>query len=124
MNVVEVKSPSNSHLETLLPFTFPTVSSKLYPENSLKTTWVVTQMPHSEKGGLIHTRQSSRDPSDFNALRTPASHARRYEMASTQADRRTATLVLAGLGALESEREKGDEDRWMDLLKAEIGKKR
>ena len=35
---------------------------------------------------------------------------RRHEMASTQADRRTTMLVLAGLDALESEREEDEED--------------
>ena len=35
---------------------------------------------------------------------------RRHEMTSTQANRRTTMLVLAGLDALESEREENEED--------------
>ena len=90
MNVADVKCPSNTHSECLLP---------------------PSKFPQPKKRRLnSYTSERQAGPSEFNIWRISHRHMRRHEMASTQADRRTTMLVLAGLDALESEREEDEED--------------
>ena len=69
------------------------------------------KVPTAKKRRLnSYTLERQAGPSEFNIWQISHRQMRRHEMASTQADRRTTMLVLAGLDAVGSEREEDEED--------------